>query len=251
MRRRRWRWVGVLLVVVIGLFFVADIVLIQYLESRGGAEIARTMSAEDATVDLGSFPFIPAFLSGERSDVGVFVRGASASGGLRVHSLDVHMETVDFPPAKMFALARSIFATRAEIKAKNPLGIIELIEGDLEVFIRRAIPLVGDVKVKASGVEVRFLKPNAEPEDPDNPDEKLLTKPARFLPRVEDRRLVLDLTSVSQLDARYRADVGRIETLIDLPQVPEGLTSSVSLRKGVISVESQGAEVTLDVGQGA
>ena len=73
----------------------------------------------------------------------------------------------------MFALARSSFAAadRGSLR-RNRSASSSSVEVDLEDFIRGAIPLVGDVAIKGSGVEVRFLKANAEPQNPDDPDEK-------------------------------------------------------------------------------
>ncbi|MEX2393737.1 MAG: DUF2993 domain-containing protein [Actinomycetota bacterium] len=252
MRRRRWRWVAVGLVLAVGLYFVADVVLLQYLESRGAAEMARTLSAEDATVELGGAPFIPSFIRGELSDVSVRIRGATAPGGLRIQAIETRFDDVSFEPGKLYALARSNFATRSEVTGRQPVAQIVLVEDDVEEFVRRQIPLVGDVHVKASGVEVSFLK------DPDligepNPDEKALTKPARFLPVIRDREFLLDLTSVSQLDPAFRADAARIEELVDLrpgPDVPEGLSTNVSMRNGAIVIDAQGSEVKLTVGEG-
>jgi hypothetical protein len=251
MRRRRWRWVTVGIVVLIGLFLVVDIVMLQYIESRGAAEMARTMSAEQAKVDLGGFPFIPRFLGGRLTDITVDVTGASAAGGLRVQSIESRMKEVRFKSGAIFALARSSFATRTKVTAVEPVGIVELGEQDLEDFIKRSVPLVGDLEVKASGIEVFF-----RPLDADLPDsaadvvDELTDKPARYLPVIEGGRLALSLVSVSQIQGRFRSEAARLETLIDLPKVPAGLSPSVSWRDGVVVIEAQGPKVTLTVGEG-
>src|SRR5688572_8931246 len=250
MRRRRWRWVTAGAIVLLGALFALDIVMVQYLESRGAAEIARTMSAGDATVDLGGFPFLPRFIGGRLTGVSVIVRGATARGGLRVRSVEARMTEVSFDAGDMFALSRSVFATRTEIEATEPVGLLELEEEDLKEFIKRTIPQVADVRIRGSGIEIRFLRPGIEPANPDNPQDKEMTQPARFLPRVENSRLVLSLTSVSQLSPIYRNDAERIEGLIELPAIPEGLRPAVSLRNGVIVLEAQGALVKLNVGEG-
>lgn len=249
MRRRRWRWVGVGLVVALGVFFALDVVFVQYLESRGAAEIARSMAAEDTTVDLGGPPFIPRYVGGTLTDVTVRVKGASASGGLRVQSVEARLGEMDFVPGELFALARSIFATRSEVTAREAFVLLELGEGDLSDYIRRSIPVVGDVQVKASGVEVRFLKEGIDPAEAARPHKRDLTKPARYIPAASDRRLHLILTSSSQVPVRYRAEADRIEGLIKLPRFPEGLDPEVAIRDGVISVEAQGAKVTQSVGE--
>jgi hypothetical protein len=250
--RRRWRWVIVGVVLVAGLFVAADVVALQYIESRGAGEIARTMSAEDATVDLGGFPFIPRFLGGRLSNVSVNVSGASAAGGLRVQSVESQMQQVRFNSGKIFALARSSFATRTKVTAIQPLGILEIGEQDLEDFVKRSVPLVGDVEVKASGVEV-FFRASLDldlPERAQQELDELTEKPARYLPVVRDGRLALSLVSVSQIDRRFRFDASRLENLIQIPRIPTGLRPSVSLRDGVIVLEAQGPEVTLTVGEG-
>jgi hypothetical protein len=228
--------------VTFGILFALDVVMVQYLESRGAAELARTMAAEDAEIDLGGSPFVPRFFGGNLSGVSVQVRGASASGGLRVRSVEARLAQVSFDASEMFALTRSSFATTSEVTATEPIVIVELAEGDLNDFIRRAVPAVGDVQVKGSGIEVRFLKEGVDPADAVRPSDDNLTKPARYLPTASDRRLVLSLTSSSQIPSGNRAEAARIEGLIDLPQFPEGLDPEVSLRDGVIQLEAQGAE---------
>jgi hypothetical protein len=234
------------------LFVVVDVVTLQYIESRGASEIAQTMSAERAEVDLGGFPFIPRFLGGKLTDVTVDVTGASAAGGLRVQSIEARMKETRFEPGDIFALARSSFATRTKVMAIEPFGLLELGEQDLKDFITRSVPLVGDVRVKASGIEV-FFKPRLDADLPDEAQEALddvADKPARYLPVIENGRLALSLVSVSQIDRRFRADAGRLESLIQLPKIPGGLRPDVSLRDGVVVLEAQGSKVTITVGEG-
>jgi hypothetical protein len=252
MRRRRWRWVGVGIVVAVGLFVVFDIVSVQYIESRGAAEIARTMSAESATVDLGGFPFIPRFLGGRLTNTSVLVRGASATGGLRVDSVEARMLEVRFKPGAVFALARSSFATRTDVMGIDPFGIVEIAEEDLEDYVMRAAPLVGDVEIKGSGIEV-FFKRRVDTDLPDEVGEaldELTNRPARYLPVIENGRLVLSLVSFAQIDQRFRGDASRLEGIVDLPKIPSGLRTSVTWRDGVIVMEAQGPKVTLTVGEG-
>ena len=240
------------IVVLFGLYAVVDIVTVQYIESRGAAEIARTMSAEEAKVDLGGFPFIPRFLRGKLTAVSVEVSGASAAGGMRVQSIEARMDEVRFKPGDIFALARSSFATRTKVTAVQPIGILELGQSDLRDFVTRSVPLVRDVVVKSSGIEVYF-KPrlNADlPEEAQQALDELADKPARYLPVIENGRLALSLVSVSQIDKRFRFDAGRLESLIQLPKIPGGLRPDVSLRDGVVVLEAQGSKVTITVGEG-
>ena len=235
-----------------GLFGVLDIVMLQYIESRGAAEIAQTMSAEEAKVDLGGFPFIPRFLRGKLTDVTVEVTGASAAGGLRVQSVEARMKEVRFKPGAVFSLARSSFATRTKVTAIEPVGILELGEQDLEDYIKRAVPVVSDVLVRSSGIEVYF-RPLADGEVPDaaqDAADEATKKPARYLPIVEEGQLRLQLIGVSGIAPRFRVDAAQVERLIDLPKIPGGLRPDRSLRDGVVVLEAQGPKVTLTVGEG-
>jgi hypothetical protein len=249
-RRRLWRWVGLGVVLFFAGFFVLDVVVVQYLESRGAAELARSTSAEDSQIELGGFPFIPRFMGGKLTDVNVKVRGATASGGLRVASVEARMESITFDAGDIFTVARSIFSTRTEVTATNPILLLELAQSDLNDYIRRVAPSVGDVRVEASGVEVRFLKDDVDETETVHPTEDNMTKPARYVPAIRDRKFELILTSLSQVPAGLRAEAQRLEDIVKLPTFPEGMNSDVNLRNGVIGIEAQGAEVTESVGQG-
>jgi hypothetical protein len=262
MRRRPFvRWVGVAAVVAIGLYFVLDVVALQYMQSRGSAGIAQELAAESATLKLGSVPFLPSYLGGHTNGVEAKVRAATAEGGFGVQSINVRAREMKFSAGKMFSLARSLFSTRTKVTLVEPIALIDIGEADLRDYIIRHIPSVGDVQIKGSGIEVRFNIPQREgissstsgpsPSPTATPNaEDLLTKPARYLPRVEARRFVLTLTSVSQVNSRYHDDAFRIERLIKLPMVPAGMTSDVRLGKGVITLDCEGKAVTLEVGEG-
>jgi hypothetical protein len=236
-------------VLALGLFFALDVVMVQYLESRGGAEMARTMAAEDVTLDLGGFPFIPRFLGGSLSNVSAQVHGASAKGGLRVQLVDAEAEGFDFAAGKIFALARSSFATKTDVTAKQAIVRVQLAEGDINDYMRRLIPVVGDVQVRASGIEVRFLKPGVDPEEAIRPSKEDLTKPARLIPAMDGGRFYLSLLGVSQIPPAFRAEAERLERLIELPKFPKGLSSEVRLGEEVVLIEALGAEVTVEVGE--
>ncbi len=248
MRRFRGRWVAVGVVVLVGIYLVLDIVSLQYLESRGAAELARTMSAEEAEVDLGNIPFLPGFVTGRLRRAEVRVRGSSGGGGLRVQSFTARMEDVGFSWRSLLALSRSAFSTRTQVRAAEGFGLIEIGQDDLEEFIRRHIPLVGDVKVASSGIQVRLLKQRLEPGT--EPREEDLTEPARLLPRVVGRRVALTLVGVAELPEPLRDVAKRLESLIDLPQIPNGLRTDVRLGDGVVVVEASGRDIELDVGEG-
>jgi hypothetical protein len=247
MRGRSLRWVVVGVVAIVGLYFALDVVTLRYLESRGATEVARAMTAEEAKVDLGSIPFLPGFLSGRLRSGEVNVRGASGAGGLRVQKVSARMRNMRFSWRHMLSLSRSIFSTRTRVKMEDPFGLIEIGQSDLEEFVRRQVPLVGELRIDASGISVRFRveRPRESTEEGEE-----LTEPARLLPRIADRRLVLTLVGVSQLPPQFRSAAAALENVIDLPHVPEGLRTDVRLGDGVIVVEASGRELELTVGEG-
>lgn len=248
MRRLRARWIVVGVLVVVGLYFALDVIALQYLESRGAAELARGMTAEEAKIDLGSIPFLPGFVRGRLDQADVDVRGASGKGGFRVQLVKARMHDLRFSWRKMFALSRSLFATRTKLNAGNPIGLIEIGQTDLQDYLRRHVESVGTARISSGGVEVRFLEKRLR--SGIEPTEEDLSEPARYLPRVTDRRISLSLIGVAQVDPKHRADAERIEEIIDLPHVPQGLRTDVRLGDGVIVIEATGPEVELDLGEG-
>ncbi len=125
------------------------------------------------------------------------------------------------------------------------LGRAEVASDDLERFLRSRVPLVQEVRISTSGVEV-FLGDGDREEPEDDADER----PARFLPDVEDRRLVLVATSRAGFSSEERDAIERIEAAIDLPRVPEGLQTDVQLGDRTFVIEASGPEVTLEIGEG-
>ena len=260
-RRGLYRWLGVAAVLLVGLYFVFDVVSLQYMQSRAQAQIAAAMSASGAKVKLGSIPFLPGYFDGKLVNVEFNVSGATAQGGFGVSSIDVQASELRFGPGKMFALARSLFATRTKVTLVKPISIVQISETDLSEYIKRNVSTVGDVAVKATGIEIRFkIKPaqhyygyyySATPSPTPTPSgQPELTKPARYLPFVENHRLVLSLTTIFGVPYEFQDDAERIQNLIRLPPIPGELNSDVHLGKGVIVVESQGPSVTLNVGEG-
>jgi hypothetical protein len=248
MRRRPLRWILVGIVLAVGLYFVLDVIALQYLESRGAAELATTLTAEEAKIDLGDIPFLPGFVTGRLSRAEITVRGASGSGGFRVQSLNARMSDLRFSWREMFALSRSVFSTRTRLAMSEPIGLVEIGQTDLEDFLQRHIPDVGTVGISSAGVEVRFLEKRLKTGIEPTPDD--LTEPARYLPRVRDRRIVLSLIGMAQVPDRFEPSARRVEQVIDLPAIPEGLRSDVRLGEGVITVEASGREAELEIGEG-
>jgi hypothetical protein len=249
-RRRGLRWAAAGVLVAVGLYFVLDIVMLRYLESRGRDQIVQTMSAEDGSLDLGNVPFLTSFLRGRLDTAEVRIRGANAPGGLRVQTVTAKLNDVRFSPWRMFALARSSFAPRSKITSSSPFGSIELSENDLEDYIQGKVPGIGSVDVKGSGIEVFFLTEGVTLAEDDESEEEKLSQPARYLPRVENGRLLLVPTSLSQIHESFRSEAGRIRNLIELPRFPEGLRSDVRLGEGLVIVEVNGPDVELTLGEG-
>lgn len=248
MRARRLRWVAVGLVVLIGLYFVLDVVALRYVESRGARELTRAMTAEEGELELGGIPFLPGFISGRLNRAEANVRGASGSGGLRVQTVRVQMSDLRFSWRDMLSLSGSIFATRSKVGMKEPFGMIEIAQDDLGDFLKRQVPMIGSVEIRASGIEVRFLKERLD--ERVEPTQGDLTEPARLLPRVLDRRISLSLVGVAQVPPAMRRLAERLEQVIDLPQIPEGLRPDVRLGDRVFVVEATGTELELTIGEG-
>lgn len=248
MRRIRLRWAAIALVLAVGLYFALDIVALQYFESRGATELARAMTGEEAKVDLGGPPFLPGFIRGHVGRVEVSVRGASGAGGLRIQSVMARTQDLRFSWRRMLQLSGSIYSTRTDVGMGEVFGLVEIGEEDLEEFVRRQVALVGDLQIEASGIEVRFLRKRLEPGA--EPKEEDLTEPARLLPRVADRRITLTLIGLGQIHPGLRSAARRLERIINLPRVPEGLRTDVRLGDGVIVIEASGRELELTVGEG-
>lgn len=247
MRRLRARWIVVGVIVAVGGFFALDVVALQYLESRGAAQLARSTTAEEAMLDLGGIPFLPNYLRGRLGHAQVDVRGASGKGGFRIQLLRAQMTDLRFNWRKMYALSRSIFSTRTTLRTSGPIGSIEIGQTDLEDFLRRHSAAVGTARISSGGVEVRFLERRLK--EGIEPTEEDLSEPARYLPRVTDRKISLVLIGVAQVDAKHRDNAEAIERAIDFPLVPEGLRADVRLGDGVIVIEASGPSLELEIGE--
>ncbi len=238
--RRLYRWLLVAALLFVGLSVTLDVVALQVFQSRAGIQIARGTAAEQATADLGGLPFLPDFLRGRLREVEVEIDGASA-GGLRVHHLVLGFDEASFPARKMISLARSRHAARARVEGSSPFGVAEIREFDLDEFVRALEPEVGAVRITDAGVIVTF-----ESEEEDSPPAD-----ARFLPRIEDRRLRLLLVGRSGIAARHRPAADRIEGLLDLPRVPEGMQADVRVLRGRLTVEAEGRDFHIWIGEAA
>jgi hypothetical protein len=265
-RRVRWSWLAVAFVVLVGLYFVADVVILRYIESRGAAQLAQTFDAESATADLGTVPFLPSFFSGHLHQVSGHISGASAPGGLRIDKIDITLDDVGFSPRHLVSLARSRFSARTNVKAVQANVTLQLNERDIHDYLVSKVSSVRGVRVTSSGVAVMFNEPappgtytlpspsptpsgspspSATPAPPPTPPPSM----ARFLPRVVDG--VFQFVLVSQVNVAYdlRGDALQIEELVRLPRLPQALRSDVRLGDGVVVVEAVGRDVEMNVGE--
>lgn len=230
---------GFVAVVLLGLGVVADVVALRVAESRAGAGLAQATAAEKARVDLGSFPFLLGLFGGNLGRLSVEATGLSGAG-LRVANLEVRVDKLAFSPSQAIGLIRSEHAKRARITVTNPYGRADITQQDLEEFLKARRPEVHDVRIGPAGIEVRF---SVAPDAPPSP-------PARFLPRVENRKLVLTLIGVGNLPRQFVVPARAIEKSIDLPPIPDGMTVDVRLGDGVFVLEASGAQGVLLVGEG-
>lgn len=256
MRRARfYKRLAVALVFLIGMLIVLDVVALQVAESRAGAGFARSTAAERVTVDLGGFPFLPGLVSGRLRKIEVEGRGLSG-GGLRVQSLVLRVTNISFSPSKAVALIRSQHASRTKVSASEPYGRMDVAQPDLEQFVKTKEPSVHDVRILPSGIEVRFsLQLRNAGNAPDEPVAPVITPPVRFLPRIEERKLVLTVVGLGGFAPAEQKElaerVQRIEHAIDLPPLPEGLSPpQITLGTGSFVVEATGTSIAVLVGEG-
>ena len=268
MRRVRWSWLAVALVVLTGLYFVCDVVALRYIESRGAAQLAQTFDAESATANLGSVPFLPSFFSGHLSRVSGHISGASAPGGLRIDKVDIGLDDVHFSPRHLISLARSRFSARTNVKTVQANVTLQINERDIHDYLVSKVSSVRGVRVTSSGVSVMFNEPApagtyTQPAPSPSPSPSASPSPgatpappppappstARFLPRVVDGVFQFVLVSSVQVAYDLRGDAAQIEELVRLPRLPQALRSDVRLGDGVIVVEAVGRDVEMNVGE--
>lgn len=235
-------------IVLVGLYLVVDVVALQYLKSRGASEVAEAMAAERASVNLGGLPFLPSLMRGRLRSAEVAVTGASGAGGLRVQTVQARMIDVRFDADEVFSLARSRFSGRTKVRGREPIGRVEIIETDLEEYLRRRVPSLQGVDISSSGIELRFVVPPDVPIVGDVAEE--VTPTARLLPRLEERRLVLRLVGVSSLPDALVGQARLAAGSLELPPIPIGLSTDLNLGNGVLVVEASGPSVELDIGEG-
>jgi hypothetical protein len=236
-KRSLYRWLALATLVAVGVVVTLDIVGLRVYESRGSAQLARGMAAERATLDLGSSPFLPGFLGGQVPLVEVSVVGASG-GGLRVSSLQLRMSNVRFPSGRIRELMGSRHATQARVTGTDVVGFIVITQLDLEEFVRFRDPRVLELRIDSSGIYVTFALDSGEP----SPE-------VRYVPRVAERRLGLQLLGLAGIPRSLRPGATDLTGVIDLPNVPEGLRTSVTLENGFFRIDASGPKISLIVGE--
>lgn len=259
------------LVVLVGLYFVADVVFLRYIESSGGAQLAQSFDAEGASINLGGVPFLPSYVSGHLVQASGRVSGASAPGGLRIDEITIQLQDVRFSPRHVLSLARSRFSSRTDIKAAQASVTVQLNERDIHDYLASKISSVRGVRVTPSGVSVIFNEPapagsyptptpspSPTPNPSGSPAPSATPAPpppppstARYLPHIDGG--VLDLILVSSVNVAYdlRGDADQVSELMRLPPLPVDLRSDVRLGNGTVVMESVGSDVEMNVGEAA
>lgn len=260
MRRSRLsRWIVVGALGALGVYFVLDVVALKYTESKGAAELARAIAAEESSLRLGGVPYLPRFLGGRLGGVEGEVRGATGPGGMRVSRVDVKLSDVRFAPRRMFALVRSRFSDRTKVKAGEVIVTVELAERDLYDYLHPKLASISELRVTSEGVGVKFQRPDSdleessrgpEDEDGDGDKKKEEDRPdARYVPRVENGEFRLIRAGLSSRAQSFREDSLRISELISLPRFPEGLRANIGLGDGVVVIEAAGRDVETSIGE--
>lgn len=233
-----YRRITLATLVLVGLATGGDVVALRVAESQAAAGFARATAAERASVGLGGFPFMLHLLTGRfpRMD---FSATSLSGGGLRVAGVSARIEDVRFSAREAVALIRSPYARRTKVSATAPLGKLEIAEQDLTDFLRDRVESLRDCRISPSGVEVRF-------------DVAGLPEPVsvRFLPRIEEQRLVLRLVGVAGLPKQVVERARSVERTLDLPPVPKGLRVEVTLGNGSIDLEATGPKIEVMIGEG-
>ena len=186
------------------------------------AELARTMSAEDADVDLGGFPFLPRSSADDSTDVSVDVSGAN---GVRRSRVSVRrrarMATVKF------SAWRDLRARALELRDRGRRSRLDAVRDRSSSASRTSRTSSAGrsrrsaiVEVKGTGIEVR----SSWPERVDlggrrTAEEDELTKPARYLPRVDGPEARPD----------SRSSVAQVPSQLPGP-TPAGSSSSSTFR---------------------
>lgn len=250
-RRLRLRWIAVIALVSVGAYFALDVIALQLHQSRGAAQLARAMSAESASLDLGGIPFLPSYLRGRTETVDVEVIGSTGTGGIRVQEVSARLVDVSYSWPRIWALTRSRFSSRTDVVAGEVTGTLRLSASDLDDYIGRRVPLVDEVRVSSAGIIVFFellenARGEASEEDGEDQDERAR---ARYLPRVEDGKLAFLLLGTAGLPSVFRQDADRIQDVVDLPRLPDGLRADVRLGDGVVIMDVSGLDIEVTIGE--
>jgi hypothetical protein len=237
-RSRLTRFLVFVALLVLGLGVGLDVVALQLAQSRASAGFAQATAAERATIKLGGFPFVIRLLAGRISRIEVHAIGLSG-GGLRIGRLNARMQDLGFSPAGAISLIRSAHAARTRVTADVVVAQAEILEKDLNDFLRSRVRDFHDLRILPSGIEVRFTLPDGT-----------TSPPARFLPRIVDGHLVLRVVGeVGVAKVVPEATRAAIEKAIELPAVPPGLTVEPTLGNGSFTIEASSPRLRLLVGE--
>lgn len=103
----------VVLGVVLLVLVIADIGLKSYAEGQVGREIQSSLElAQEPSVSLGGFPFLPKLATGSFPAVTVEVEGYEAAGLVRVDRIEVELRDVHIPRSQLLSTGQG--AIRAE-----------------------------------------------------------------------------------------------------------------------------------------
>lgn len=233
------RFAGVIATVCLGLLVAADFVALQVAESRASAGFAQATAAERASVTLGGFPFVPRLIAGRVSRVDVRATGVSGSG-MRVARLEASVQDVRFSAGDAVALIRSPHAQSAALRTGQAVARAEVAEDDLEAALRTRLAQLRDLRISPSGIEARLDLPDGSVSDP-----------IRFLPRVENGRVILRRTGEPELpDSLAGAMRAAFDRALELPAIPQGLTIAATLGEGTLDLEASAPGLDLSVGEG-
>jgi hypothetical protein len=222
-RRRRGRWVGlwVVLLILVGLVVAADRIGEKVAEQRLVAAVtdqaeARGVTADSTDVTIGGFPFLTQVLRGKYDQITIDMRQAR-SGDLRVEQLLVNAYGVEADTAKLIN-------GQPEATADRVTGTAVIDWDDLPKLLDYAGVGVGDAKFAAAGegVRIRATARLAGQSLPLAATAKFTVKDGKLSVKVSDAEIEgvrLNPTLQSALDSLQR----RMSIPVDVPPLPFGL----------------------------
>jgi hypothetical protein len=214
-------------VVLVGGAFVADRVVASTVEKRSVAAIEQNLDGVvgTPTVDIGGFPFLTQVLRGTLDEVSGQVDGVTIEG---IPATDVTLDATDITTSEPYT------AGTATIEATLPTASIDQIIAD-QTKLDITTSVDGDA-LKATGKVLG------------------VTLAATLVPRVQDGKLLVDVTSVSIGGASLSVDslpnaIGDKLANIEIPVkagLPEGLVlSAVRVVDDGLRITATGTDVAI------